>query len=382
MTASFRGFLEKYNRDGVAGWAVSTDLSVLPILAVYVNDSLVGECIPCFPRTDIGNEQGGFIFTFPQGLFIDGNRDAKTARFDVRIKQTGMSITNSPVVSSIDSSDRNKVLLGKDGVLFLKEDSNNVLAQISGQLFAESSKEEWRKILKNRRIEAAARDMPMVNLVVPDKERVYSDKLPDGLSVSDFSTFDQWKHIYELARNGVNGWALCYPLDTLKAGRNTCETYSKGDTHWNYYGAYLAYHDLISSMPNAAKCVPLEIPLHEFTMNYQNADLLGKLGGACVEKQVVVNYTKIKTEQTANNGKWLVGRCVRYKSTLVGCAKKKVLVFHDSFGPFLERYLASSFAETQFVWSPDVLWDDVDAYKPDIVVIEQVERFLVRAPNS
>jgi hypothetical protein len=48
----------------------------------------------------------------------------------------------------------------------------------------------------------------------------------------------------------------------------------------------------------------------------------------------------------------------------------------------MEHLLASHFSESKFVWSADVLWDEVDSFQPDIILIEQVERFLIKSPKS
>ena len=162
------------------------------------------------------------------------------------------------------------------------------------------------------------------------------------------------------------------------------ETYSKGDTHWNYYGAYVAFQSICLYIERilGVRIVPFELEEGDFVSRYQNADLLGKLGNACVEPQIVVSPDSWKCQVETDNGKWLSGRDVRFRSTSDTVLRKRVLVFHDSFGPYLERFIASSFYESRFVWSASVLIDLVKSYQPDLLIVEQVERFLVVAPTA
>jgi hypothetical protein len=63
---------------------------------------------------------------------------------------------------------------------------------------------------------------------------------------------------------------------------------------------------------------------------------------------------------------------------------RSVLVFGDSyaFDKGLTGALSAVFASVTFVWSAPVLWDLVDARKPDLVIWECVERFLNKNPGA
>ena len=63
---------------------------------------------------------------------------------------------------------------------------------------------------------------------------------------------------------------------------------------------------------------------------------------------------------------------------------RRIMIFGDSFsyGAGLGAFLSAVFRETAFFWSKDVLWDEVDRYRPDIVVWQTAERFLATVPLS
>lgn len=374
-TVTYNGFLEMYNRRKVGGWAIASDSEIIPELEVHVNHEYVATFKPDIMREDLGRNQAGFIFEFADDLFAE---DEKIARIDVKFKVSGKSLQNSPAICSINADDKNKVLIGKDGILFLVGDSNNVINQIIGDLkIPQQSQVIWQEVLFDRKEQIEKRMLPLVHLVIPDKERVYADKLPENIMVSNNSTFEQWRQLLP------SSFPVIYPLTDFIEKRKTRDTYSKGDTHWNDYGAYICYQAVCRMLSEVLSehiettCLADE----SFHLTIQNADLLGMLGGVCIENQIKIAPDTYQCHVVNNNGSWLTGRQIHYRSTNSTSCPKRLLVFHDSFGPYMERLLASTFVESKFIWNADVLWEEVDAFAPDIILIEQVERFLIRPPK-
>ncbi|WP_349829378.1 hypothetical protein [Brevibacterium litoralis] len=48
----------------------------------------------------------------------------------------------------------------------------------------------------------------------------------------------------------------------------------------------------------------------------------------------------------------------------------------------LSWWLNSAFTEIRFVWSADFDWDMVDDYRPEVVIGQGLERFLLRIPEA
>jgi hypothetical protein len=372
------GFLEVYSRKRAAGWAMCSDESFIPELQVFVDEVLCGSCFPDLPRLDLGRAKAAFCFEFPANLF---SAAAKTARLDVRFRHNGKSIANSPAVYSIGVDDAKKVLIGLDGVLFLQADGNQVLGQLAGEVrISPAQASKWREILDKRDLKIAQRAIPVSYLIIPDKERVYAGKLPDGIKVGSEleSVFRQWNSLLGPTTTA----RCCYPLRELVEGARLMDTYSKGDTHWNSHGAYLAYREVVNSF-NASGCniLPMEVDRSMFQVAFGNADLLSKLGGLCVEEQISLPEPVFRCRVWETDQRWLTGRRIHYKSTNGSAAPYKLICFHDSFGTYLEKFLASTFSETLFIWSSEISWDQVDAFQADLILVEQVERFLISAPE-
>lgn len=60
----------------------------------------------------------------------------------------------------------------------------------------------------------------------------------------------------------------------------------------------------------------------------------------------------------------------------------KGVLFMDSYGWKLQRFLAESFSELFIVHSPYYEWDVIETYKPDVIISEMAERFLIRVPGD
>jgi hypothetical protein len=62
----------------------------------------------------------------------------------------------------------------------------------------------------------------------------------------------------------------------------------------------------------------------------------------------------------------------------------KVLVFGDSFAcdAGFSPALSAAFRTVTFVWSKDVQWEMVAAERPDVVLCESAERFIITAPSA
>ena len=60
----------------------------------------------------------------------------------------------------------------------------------------------------------------------------------------------------------------------------------------------------------------------------------------------------------------------------------KAVIFGDSFSSQLIKFLAESFSRMVVVWQPNLDYSIILNEKPDIVISEQVERFLIKIPDD
>lgn len=257
-------------------------------------------------------------------------------------------------------NDHNKVLIGKEDWLFLQNDSNSIQKQIAGQI--KLDKYAWRTILENRKNKLNSIGIKYIFMVIPNKECVYEQFLPDGIAISrNRPIFDMLEIFPE----------LIYPIEELKKYKNT---YDKGDAHWNWYGAYIAYQNLISKIEIA--------PLEEKNISFYEddrieTDLASKLG-ISNGKTININVNKNTPVKTFDNKIKNTGRMYELENNNIDSTT--ILFFGDSFGHNLAKLLSYSCKKIVYKQQPDLDFELIDKIKPNIVISEQIERFITRVP--
>ena len=143
------------------------------------------------------------------------------------------------------SLDDGKVVRGKDGWLFLDNDSNRVIAQHAGELeLSPEQLNEWRYLLEMRIAWLERAGSRYHFLVAPDPHSVYADKLPDH--VESVSERPIHKLIAHLDAGGSFARVL-YPLDELGSLRHE-PVYQKTSSRWTELGAFVAYRALMAEL--------------------------------------------------------------------------------------------------------------------------------------
>ena len=91
-----------------------------------------------------------------------------------------------------------------------------------------------------------------------------------------------------------------------------------------------------------------------------------------------------ENNQLVNEAQLHVGSHVVYKNDAEHVAQKKVVLFGDSFSEYRPHLLTGMLAETvselHFIWNSRLDYEYIDFIKPDIVISEQAERFMVQVP--
>ena len=137
-------------------------------------------------------------------------------------------------------TDREKVLIGRDGWLFLQRDTNDVVGQHTGRVrMGRERRHAWREILAQRMSWAKRFGIVWVTLIAPDKESVYPEYLPPEIVPSHRRPVHE---LLDVARSV--GAPVLYPVEELVAAKDQGPLYFPTDTHWTHRGAYVAYRAL------------------------------------------------------------------------------------------------------------------------------------------
>jgi hypothetical protein len=356
------GFLELYNRRRVAGWVACSEDSP-PQVRIRLDGRDLGLARIGSRRDDVAAHAWSFALDVPQEALT-----RPVMRVEAALATTGKQLTNSPVVTSFAEEDARKVLQGRDGFLFLQNDTNGVLDQIQARRrLSRSELDAWEAFLIELDSLAVARGAEAFYLVAPNKECVFADHLPDGIAVSEQRPVRQIEALVQ--RLGLRATRLVYPLEAL-ARAAAHPAYPRGDSHWSDYGAMLALAELESLRGFGVDTPPDEA----FRTEYRNADLLAKLGGVCVEPQPVLRRS-FAARLVTDNGVVNTGRRRDWRSDAPREAGR-LLMAHDSFGEWLIPALASRFAATTTIWSASVERKLVEEVAPTVLLFERAERFL------
>lgn len=364
------GFLEQYNREKIAGW-VRSDQPVPPTLVIRLNGSEVARTTPNRPRPDLGPHAWTYAVALPADYPF---RDAM--KVEVVVEATGEHLGNSPIVSSFALNDEEKVLRGRNGYLFLQNDTNQNLEQVQGRRpLTAGELAGWTEFFRRSDDAAARRGARIVYIVAPNKENVFAQHMPPEVTVSDDRPIVQLQDL--VSRLGLQRTSLLYPLEEMRAA-GPFESYSKGDTHWNYWGAWLAAKAVIEAAGGLLGPAETGPAPSEFRSRYGHSDLLSKLGGTCVEPHIV-HTRPAAMRLVEQNETFNTGQRRRYEATAPGLTTR-ALMLHDSFGEWMVRFLAERCASLTTFWSTS-LPDDLGPEEPlDLIICERAERFLPRPP--
>lgn len=285
------------------------------------------------------------------------------------------------------SSLPDKVIVGKNGWLFqYNEHLDGNYRGIPKYTFDEL--ERIRLKYEERQALLARFGIDYYLLVPPLSGNINRQHMPDRLRRASSATWlDQMRdhfHRYSTV-------PLIDPTASLLEAGKEAPIYFTTDIHWNPYGAYFGYRDLIERIhedrPEVGPPWPLT-DLHFVENTNENADLANMLG----LNDILTRVEPVCIPKRARSAEYF------YRpSNLPGSAyfrsepktfispdttKLDLLMFHDSFGLYMMPLLAEHFHRSTFVWSGLFVPDVVPAEKPDIVVQEFMEMFIENMPKD
>lgn len=269
-----------------------------------------------------------------------------------------------------------KVVEGSDGWYFLGDENSNVIKESKGieNFSREELKASLQKIL-NHQSWLRKQGIDFYLAVAPNKLSIYGEYLP--IQKSEKET--QLEQLSVASRNNFNFIDLKSHFSLARHAR----LYHKTDSHWNDYGAFLAYTALTEKIKAdfpEVNCLKQSDFLIDTTLSYQQD--LTRMLFLNVKEEVITFKQKYPDRAIIQKKELNVPKNYdrapsdyerRYKSDT---NKLKVLVFHDSFTINLIKFLKESFGETVFIWRHNFDEELIQREKPDIVIQIVVERNL------
>lgn len=310
-------------------------------------------------------------------VYVLTGEDERTLLGTVTVAVSADSTSSLGWAALIPPPEREKVLVGKNGWLYLIRDSNDVIGQQTGRVqLGEVGQQEWKELLLRRLLSVRRATTTWHTLVIPDKEIVYPEYLPDELVPARRRPVHEVLGIAEAVEAPVD-----YALQALQEEKRLHGIYPRTDSHWNHRGSLVAHRLLCDLVESSGIAVS---PFDEDQIQWSEPSLPGGLG------------RKMHPPRTSPSA-WAVLR--RHRSQLVfdnqvvnhgrvtifeqeGKPGPTCVLFGESFAQHLVLFLKESFRRLVYVHTSMLVEEILEAEHPDVVISLPVERFLIRVPDD
>lgn len=275
------------------------------------------------------------------------------------------------------------VVCGTDGWLFLGDKYGNVIRESKGiEEFSPGEVSQIVENVRNRKDWLQQQGIDYYLIVPPNKHSVYGQHLPI---------------LKSRARTKLQQLIAALPQDlhfvsfphSIK--KDDIRLFHKTNSHWNDYGAYLFYVELMKKIRKSHRDAQLrdisDFELYD-SISFQE-DLTKLLRTHEREVRILMRYKgeekAIRLPKTLSIPENYETNPDHYETRFSSKSNDiKILLFGDSFSPYLVKFLRESVGEILFIWDQKFDKALILDEKPDIVIDEIVERNLeklINAPN-
>ena len=278
------------------------------------------------------------------------------------------------------------VILGKNDWLFydgrFRNDGDPVADYRGTSPLAEDQCLQWRAVVQARASWLEPRGSLYLFVVAPNKETIYPEHMPDRFRpLSANSPMNQLTGY----AGGIGNLGFCDLRRVLKEAAGRHQVYAMTDTHWNSYGAFVAY-DAIMRTVSGRFPTAMGRPADDFAVSHgqqRGGDLAGLLA---LSDRLVEPSAPVFRPRFARRATLVPGPAAGDREWVVDDpALPTAVVFHDSFGNALTPFLVTHFRRIVFrVGGGEFDKDLIEKVKPQFVMTILSERSLrvLCAPSS
>lgn len=272
-------------------------------------------------------------------------------------------------IFNISSNDA--VIKGKDDWLFYnskyKNDGDTLADYQRTNYYSDEKLIEFKNSLNRKKKFLESLGIEFYVYIASNKEEIYPEYMPDYyVRLNEKSKTDLVVE-YLTENTDVN---IVYPKETLIANKDKYQLYYKADTHWNQYGAYLGFMELMKAMGKEVE----ELENLSTDKNLNNSEDLANMINMSLEFEEIKPIVEYKEDIEVELVQEKENILNRYESTNLN--GKKLLAYRDSFFIDLGKFLGKEFEETVLVWGAPFDYSQIKKEKPDVVILEVVERNL------
>lgn len=277
----------------------------------------------------------------------------------------------------------NKVVTGKNNWLFLGNDYAHTIDKLTGKLYYHDTNNKefniaerynyYKEIVKK----FSTTHNKIFFLIGPNKSAIYPEYLPQYIIPAP-------KPFHEQLRQKMNeeGLTVYYPRQELLQAKNKALLYYVTDTHWNSYGAFIAFIHLLPQLDQNFSTVIKEEDFSFSPCKSYPGDLI-KIGNLYFEEkdyhdnfQAHYKNNCIPQPESVFMSRALNPPIKKYNNNS-GIINKTLLVVGDSFTFALSPYFSLTFKNWYYIHRGDfgkITSEQLAAIHADYVIYETVER--------
>lgn len=273
-----------------------------------------------------------------------------------------------------------KVLVGDNGWLVFTAE-NDIEGYQHADTFTEEELARIQESLDSLTAKYAEQEIVLLVVVPPNKNTIYPENVPAAIPVlGNESALTQL--VDYLQEHGAAQILDLRPA--LLAAKEQRQIYYATDTHWNDYGAFIAYQEIMSALSQSYPALKAhsEAEFEVAIREPEALDLAENIGTTLLLESKIQFQPLFDSDtnyKTVNVG----GRRIQYSSN-PDPSLPTAIVYHDSFFFRVIPFLGEHFSSGMFIqnYMGGGLWNLswVDEQRPDIVIIEFTERTIHDLP--
>ncbi|HEV2915708.1 MAG TPA: hypothetical protein VGX92_20675 [Pyrinomonadaceae bacterium] len=274
----------------------------------------------------------------------------------------------------VSSSD--KVIVGKDGWLFYASESS-LKSYMRTEPFSQEQLAHWQQILEARRAWLAERGIGYLFVIAPDKHTIYPEYMPDNISRHRRESRLDQLIAYLKQHSDIRILDLRPALFEAKTRRRI---YYLTDSHWNDSGAFVAYRSIIEEL---SKSFPQVKPLPDAALEVTRQQTPGIGLAAMLGLEDIIREDDLWLRLRPEVSVQIQGTNGDYKplfSEQKDSGLPRLVMFRDSFASALIPFMAPHFSRAVYIWNKGLDPRLIEAERPNVVIHEMVERFLMLDP--
>ncbi len=288
------------------------------------------------------------------------------------------------------------VHVGRDGWLFLTGGTNSVLAQYGEPGVPRATLWRWRRILEARVRRCAGLGTRYAHVVAPEKLTICPQSC-DGLAYdperAPVLRLERWLRLSPARRHWID---LVRPF---RARAAEVPLYCRTDSHWTFAGYRLAYGEICRHLGLAPRQDILQRRIgapapYAGDLGVKFDPIRSETVESCLfetaARRIHANGLVTAFEAEGRGQAAHIGAHVVYRNDAREADPRRLVLFADSYGHHtaaphtgsLTPLLADTFREVHVLWSTSVDWGYIARVKPDFVVAEIAERFMIELPQT